>query len=1127
MTERIKFSTASELLREDTFEAERLMELHTLHDYKERQISRLRQEERELMQIIADGKEIITAYGASFGPNSESFNDVIPQIIMKETDIEITKSNSARGPHEKPEHSKISLSGSASNLIDELQQALSNQPLKDGPGMSIAQRQSHTFAQSRQNYFPIPQISNILDELEEMTDYSLFFSQFPLSLILVTGFYENSFPIDTILSSIENWTVKKRQNFFTELFKDMRKCAKFMNLIFEIANLLTIYSLTNLCESILPHYFNAKRVCFLFHDSQNEELVFIKEKIKIRFPVKQGIFMRSLLSQSPVESSIEDPEVSQSDKVIIQQNKQIFIIPVLSIRSQFHVEGLLVIFDKLGGVKSADYLCSSIIARCIAQIVPSLKTLEENALRRSAFQSSVDTYVSLCTSSDLASLVTNISSSFCDYFNCEAVRIFKVFHRTQTYREVTRYETLENAFPFTSGIIGSCIANCSSINLSKPQFYENYNTEVDCYDANSFSSSLLVGTISDERRVCKWAIALYNKKERSSFTPLDEESLSTICVHLFPLLHNSWSDKKLKQTINHSKKQLAQAEALTDTIASLRSPTDIESMLIRMNKFFKANTQYSQVTLYSLNAFRRELVSHNMNPMDVIPLDSDDPVAECARTGKLIERKNQINDTHMIFLAVLNSASSVIGVFKIGGASDSELLKNLNNVSSTSLESRGSQSSLTMLNTFRSSSRLLSFLNLETCRGDLNDEEKIAQDNETVLKMMKMWQKVAGSVLEGAQKHLLYSKRKQLIDHMSIALYDNLFESSFKVWQEVQCLVDSFDNLDYSAVNIESPVITDLVFANTSELSEKTVQLIRTLQSLNAIDQSIFTPQTTEKTKNENITSFIEDDGKQCPFLTTSAIDLLSMEEGLLIQNIVQSFNELAILQFLEISENDAMEFIMELRGLHPPNTFRNWRLAVDHFQFAAFLMLNTSFGKAMSDAEMIGVLLFLLALYSDPPDSMNDVTPLKRARFTLETSGMFSTISSFFTACAWCKIHIFKSIPPDDMVSIWNLLDELEMTGNPDAFLNATPALLLCCVARNSHMMRETGVTIKWYNLKLKEDTAEELLDDLDEIKEFQLQFENDAVMEPLMEEAAKIDPNITSLMQRFKSNCNSILGK
>ena len=1133
---RVRISTASELLRKDTFAAERLMDLHTLYDYKKRQINRLRQEEKELAQLVSIEKEIASKLGKK---NLNSLQETentpsSPKILTKKQMINIKRSHSSEFLNEKLDD--IPAFGSANDVFEQINSNIPHENSSNNINSSATlPRQSLSFVNSRQNFYQIPSIASFIQKIQETDDYNMFFDQIPLSLILVSGFYGNEFPSEALIDLIESWQPNRRESFFKALIEDMRNCAKFMNLIFELANILNIPNLTNICETRLPYYFNAKRVCLLFYDSPNEELVFVKEKIHLRFPVKQGIFMKSLLGQFPIVADADDPEVTQNDRAIIQQNKNIFIIPVLSIKSQFNTEGLLVIFDKNDGVKSADYLSASIIARCVSLTIPILRSFENTKERRDTFSKTVNTYISLCACDDLASLIHNISISFTEFFQCEAIRIFKVYMKSRTYREVTMNETLGNSHSFTTGIVGYCISNFVSLNITKPQFHYHYSCDVDRFDDNSFSSSLLVSTIPDSKKVCRWVIALYNRSGRSSFTQLEEESLNTICSHLYPLIQNAWEDKKLKNEINHSKKHLAIAEALTETIASLKSPTDIDSVVSKMTKFFKKHTPYQHVSFYSLDTFRKELISNSYDYkfIEIIPLDSNNDIAECARTAKIIEKKIPNSDTKLIYCPILNSLSSVIGVIKVEGG----LHTPSSSPSKANIGSKQTQSSqsITSLNTFKSSH--LSSTSLETEQSETSDElesvdginEKenkndMMQDHDSILRIMKTWQKVAGSVLEGSQKHTFYSRRKQLIDNMSVALFENLFDSNFKVWQEVQCFVDGFEDLDDTSVNIESPVITDLVFANTSELSEKTVLLLKSLQALNSIDQTIFSSQLDGNNNSNNVITLYEDESPTCIFLTTSAIDLLSMEEGEIIQNIIITFTELQALHYLNCNERDMREYLLVLRSLHLNNCFRGWKLAVDHFQFAAFLMLNTVFGKLICDNEIISILFFLLSLYCDPSESISDNTPLKRARFTLETSGSFSTVSSFFTSVAFTSVNIFKSVPKNEMAYIYNTIDEYDSSASPESFLNSTPAFLLCCLSRYSHMMRETSVTIKWYDNKIREDFSLENFDDTTDIKEYQLQMESEVIIEPILNQAIKVDPSIESLLKRFQSNRNSI---
>jgi hypothetical protein len=704
------------------------------------------------------------------------------------------------------------------------------------------------------------------------------------------------------------------------------------------------------------------------------------------------------------------------------------------------------------------------------------------------------------------------------------VRLFKVSRKRKIFHGVTQLETIDHVYPLTCGIVGTCIASGAAINTSKPQFDENYCVDVDCYDVNSFSSSLLVRPIADESNAPKWAVALYNKKERTYFTPLDEEGLAVICKHLFPLLSNAWQDKRLKQKITSSKRQLAQAEAVIDVIASLRSPTDLEQMLVLMNKFFRTNTAYSNCELFRVDRFRQELISTPPFSLEIVPLMDDSSIAMCARESRMLEIRNPIYNSDMLFCPILSSSGSVIGVLKLSGANETGVSKPKPTIPVVTK----SNPALPVLSTFRSSlssSRLLSASRIRAALENRDSKEETS--TETVMKMTAMWQRVAGSVLEGAQKHLLYAKRKQLISQMNAALYENQFESSFKVWQETQFLVDGFDDLDDSGVVIDSPVITDIVFANTSELSEKTVQLIQTLQSLNALDETVFAPQTTAPPLGSEYgpVSGFEEEGRSCPFIANIDLDILTMEEGLLIQNILRVLNECDVIQYIGISEKAVALIIMELRGIHPPEPFHSWRLAVDHFQVAGWLIVNTHFGKVLSQQEKIAVLFFCLSLYSDPCQILTDGTARKRTKFTLETGGGFSVLSSFFTACAWAETHLFQNLQAAEKMAVWNGIDELEGTASSDGFYQASPVILLCYLARMSFMIREPRVTMLWLSLRLKEETPGELADLLFDIQSYQLEREMETLYEPLLGEGMKVDPIISVFLDRLKANVSWIL--
>ena len=110
--------------------------------------------------------------------------------------------------------------------------------------------------------------------------------------------------------------------------------------------------------------------------------------------------------------------------------------------------------------------------------------------------------------------------------------------------------------------------------------------------------------------------------------------------------------------------------------------------------------------------------------------------------------------------------------------------------------------------------------------------------------------------------------------------------------------------------------------------------------------------------------------------------------------------------------------------------------------------------------------------------------------------------------------------------MTIWNTIDELELSSQIDAFLGASPALLITCIARYSHMMREPVVSMKWVELRMKEELPPELAEDVDEAKLFEMTFEKESLLLPMLEEAAKIDPSISEIIERAVTNYDAAAG-
>jgi hypothetical protein len=416
------------------------------------------------------------------------------------------------------------------------------------------QRSNHTFAQSRQNFFRLPQMAVIFHDIDDVTDFPSFFKQFPMSLALSNGFYEN-FPIDSFLSVLNHWSPHNRQNFFSVFFRDIRKVCEFNDLVMELFRVSSTSQLLSLLQTRLVTFYSAKRSLFLMYDSLADELIVRHERVNVRRAVRPGVFQRALVSQSVVEPSIDDADVSDWDRLLFHPNRDVLILPILSIHSQFQVDGLLILFDRFDSSKHEDVFSLSAVGRAVAHIAPALRNLEEQAERRAVLSAAVDVFTELCQSIDLDSLIQRIRESFIRFFHCEGVEVFRVHWKRQCYTNA-RYPVTDH--PLSLGIVGRCITTGTSINQRKPQFSEHYNEAVDHFDVSRFSSSLMVAPVSAPSASPRWC-------------------LGNICRPLFANLEHARAVAKATISCARSKRRRDEARTLISAVMSLKAPIDLDS----------------------------------------------------------------------------------------------------------------------------------------------------------------------------------------------------------------------------------------------------------------------------------------------------------------------------------------------------------------------------------------------------------------------------------------------------------------------------------------------------------------------------------------------------------------------
>lgn len=1142
----LRYSTTSELLKDNTFEAEMLMELHTFHDYKERLLHRLRNEERDLRQIIKLQKELIQEYGVSISQQDET---KISGINLDIQDIEnnLIENISARGFHDKA-HMKMPIysSGSATNLLAELDKELA-------AATRIASTESdehrstltHSFAQSRQNYFKIPNSETIIEKLRDCDDFDSYFSNYPIPTMISANIFDSSsFPTEQILQVIDDFTQKRRMDFLNVFLAELRKNASFSAVLEKISSIKSSYELTKVCEKYMSPLFGVPRCIYLIYETKTETLVFVKQKVQLRFPVKQGLFQKSLFQQIPLYIERDNPEFSQTDKSILQASKNAYVLPVLNIRSQFIANGLLVLFDFKSDITPVNKLRLSILARYIAIILPQVHKFEEKSLRTDTFKNAIDNFVSLCKTNNISTIVSNITVSFASFFKCENVKLYKVNRKNHTYAEFTRYETFGKEYSFDTGIVGLAITTRKPQNVAKPQFHGSYNSEVDCFDENSFSSSLLACPIYDDTGETHWVIALYNKNNSLSFSSLDQETLRVMCDHMLPVLESSFKNEKLKKTVNNSKKNLAKSEVIFDVISSLKNLNDIQSLVLKMKQSFLEQTKFKNITLYLKDKFRNELISFDSKNIDIIDLNTDLPEAECVKAGRIIDNWDPETDRGYIVFPIRDSTCFVVGVVKLKDDVDESASKIIAN-------NHQPQENPSLTHRKRSSLSLISSLSLSlsSSRFPLKDsnhysyENLSTSDEDEALKMtIATWQKIAGLVIECSGKESLCNRKRNILKLMNNILNSSVLNTSFRVWQEIQFVASNFGSVESNTVKLELPEVKDLVYMKHEKSSEKIVSFLRSLGRMQDTDFSsnniILKTSNAFNSRRSRIVSAmndsllksidmtiaeVEEDDTEIigEFLITAAIDFTKSEEEFIMRLVTKTLHDYGVQKFLTTDREVLDEFVFNIRSMHPNNVFRGWRLAVDHFQFASWLLSNTALLQNLKDTEIAATLLYLLSMYSDPSSFTEDRSIEKRVKYSLESSGLPSPLSALLIASSMTGQDILCNSDERDRHDFLRILEELNSMINHDEFTDVTDACsMLFLVSLKSYMMRESDVTKSWIHNRMLEEIPYKEADIKIEMMSDILELERDTVSIPIIDSIVQFDSTIEFLKERMLMN-------
>ena len=281
-------------------------------------------------------------------------------------------------------------------------------------------------------------------------------------------------------------------------------------------------------------------------------------------------------------------------------------------------------------------------------------------------------------------------------------------------------------------------------------------------------------------------------------------------------------------------------------------------------------------------------------------------------------------------------------------------------------------------------------------------------------------------------------------------------------------------------------------------------------------------------------------DSKYNSILNDSKFDVFSFQNDFLNELIISALSNFGVLNFLSIDSKLANSLIDELRSMHTSNGFQTWDLAVDHFQFASFLLQNLGKKVLITIEQITAILFYLLSLYCvpylndpemnlDKPQVNSVYTPSELiTKFYIENGEGIMPLSSFIAAVS--RMNDQSAIKKESIDAIAPLMKKLDCTQSFDFLNTGELYIFITCISQYSYLSRSPEISKKWIDKRLKEEFSEdELQNDSNdsysyEILMSQIDFELKSILMPTFGEIVKKDIKIDHIRKLFTSTMSAI---
>jgi len=761
-------------------------------------------------------------------------------------------------------------------------------------------------------YYRTLSTESYLELLKNSNDYNQLLSYYPLSC---SALFDPKFCLDIskIADVAQQFPTEKRQGFYEAIFQEINSISTLMSSLLSILNNDSDISLNEHIQNILMGILPFSKVILFSYDKSIPALYVEKQKLKMEYILKDGIFAQALKSGKKIFISRHDIGLTESDLSILGKSDSMYATPLLSINS------VLILYDRNGDITPRDDFLVSICCRFLKEIMHVIHIKKYKKQKIDIYQKMSDALIQLSSLFDMNNFLSTFSKSLESIFECQSAQLFRV---SNARSQIMKIGHRKEFFNISNGIVGLCVSRREILSFESPENSIFFHSGIDRSSSGVLTRSIMVSPIFSGKGVVKWVIALYNKERGSMFTINDADSLSVFSKNFHSIAASIRKGSKITDEMKISNRAINDLTQVIDFFSFISDPSDINNLADQVGKKMSTLIGFSRVNVYLIDR-KNSRIYGNGDEVDFFrelnPL-IDDPIVRLAYHQKICAHNHQT-----VFFPSIDSRESINGVVVLTTEGETS-----NALSRSSFMLRSSSS----LRSSKSNriTRKISVLG----QGSLSNISFIS--SERTKKILFMWGGIIGAIIQSSY-HSKHSSDLLSIARMLAEDWErlpSLFVASF--------LQEIFLFFDIGKGSEESIIFTKYSRDLVQKQSALLISLISSLKHpySTANEYDVFEYPSLQEVNN-------------------ILINPIASDEKSILSHLMKIADENGVLSFFGVPRSIFEDSIRAARSRHKENGFKCWRLSFDSAQFCFYIISQIKASLNLSNCHKSALFLHLI----------------------------------------------------------------------------------------------------------------------------------------------------------------------